>query len=182
MQRAVSARGAFLHLLCLFTLVFLLGGCKADSFNNKLKSAEDELSMGNRITQDLSTTPVLIPPPVAARHTIAMAIDSLLSDKYDANEIRKTLTLMRKDPFIPRYLKVEAGYLLILLEKLEEQKKIANKNAAEKERVQREIKKEFEERYTAENDRLKQELDELRYKLQKIEEIHINTEKKRGIQ
>lgn len=138
--------------------------------------------MGNRITQDLSTTPVLIPPPVAARHTIAMAIDSLLSDKYDANEIRKTLTLMRKDPFIPRYLKVEAGYLLILLEKLEEQKKIANKNAAEKERVQREIKKEFEERYTAENDRLKQELDELRYKLQKIEEIHINTEKKRGIQ
>lgn len=182
MQRAVSARGAFLHLLCLFTLVFLLGGCKADSFNNKLKSAEDELSMGNRITQDLSTTPVLIPPPVAARHTIAMAIDSLLSDKYDANEIRKTLTLMRKDPFIPRYLKIEAGYLLILLEKLEEQKKIANKNAAEKERVQREIKKEFEERYTAENDRLKQELDELRYKLQKIEEIHINTEKKRGIQ
>lgn len=138
--------------------------------------------MGNRITQDLSTTPVLIPPPVAARHTIAMAIDSLLSDKYDANEIRKTLTLMRKDPFIPRYLKVEAGYLLILLEKLEEQKKIANKNAAEKERVQREIKKELEERYTAENDRLKQELDELRYKLQKIEEIHINTEKKRGIQ
>ncbi|HPD22113.1 MAG: hypothetical protein QM299_00045 [Pseudomonadota bacterium] len=138
--------------------------------------------MGNRITQDLSTTPVLIPPPVAARHTIAMAIDSLLSDKYDANEIRKTLTLMRKDPFIPRYLKIEAGYLLILLEKLEEQKKIANKNAAEKERVQREIKKEFEERYTAENDRLKQELDELRYKLQKIEEIHINTEKKRGIQ
>src|SRR5690606_3409716 len=133
-----------------------------------------ELSMGNRITQDLSTTPVLIPPPVAARHTIAMAIDSLLSDKYDANEIRKTLTLMRKDPFIPRYLKIEAGYLLILLEKLEEQKKIANKNAAEKERVQREIKKEFEERYTAENDRLKQELDELRYKLQKIEEIHIN--------
>lgn len=138
--------------------------------------------MGNRITQDLSTTPVLIPPPVAARHTIAMAVDSLLSDKYDANEIRKTLTLMRKDPFIPRYLKVEAGYLLILLDKLEEQKKIANKNAAEKERVQREIKKEFEERYTAENDRLKQELDELRYKLQKIEEIHINTEKKRGIQ
>ncbi len=138
--------------------------------------------MGNRITQDLSTTPVLIPPPVAARHTIAMAIDSLLSDKYDANEIRKTLTLMRKDPFIPRYLKIEAGYLLILLEKLEEQKKIANKNAAEKERVQREIKKELEERYTAENDRLKQELDELRYKLQKIEEIHINTEKKRGIQ
>lgn len=182
MQRAVSARGAFLHLLCLFTLVFLLGGCKADSFNNKLKSAEDELSMGNRITQDLSTTPVLIPPPVAARHTIAMAVDSLLSDKYDANEIRKTLTLMRKDPFIPRYLKVEAGYLLILLDKLEEQKKIANKHAAEKERVQREMKKELEERYTAENDRLKQELDELRYKLQKIEEIHINTEKKRGIQ
>ena len=138
--------------------------------------------MGNRITQDLSTTPVLIPPPVAARHTIAMAIDSLLSDKYDANEIRKTLTLMRKDPFIPRYLKIEAGYLLILLEKLEEQKKIANKHASEKERVQRELKKELEERYTAENDRLKQELDELRYKLQKIEEIHINTEKKRGIQ
>jgi hypothetical protein len=182
MQRAVSARGAFFPLLCLFTLVFLLGGCKADSFSSKLKSAEDDLSMGNRITQDLSAAPVLTPPPVAARHSIAMAVDSLLDDRYDANEIRKTLTLLRKDPFIPRYLKVEAGYLLILLDKLEAQKGIAEKHASEKERVQRELKKELEEKYTAENDRLKQELGELRYKLQKIEEIHINTEKKRGIQ
>ncbi len=111
-----------------------------------------------------------------------MAVDSLLSDSYDASEIKKTLTLLRKDPFIPRYLKVEAGYLLILLDKLETQKRLAEKHAAEKERVQREIKKELEEKYMAENDRLKQELDQLRYKLQKIEEIHINTEKKRGIQ
>jgi hypothetical protein len=182
MQRAVSAKGAFFPLLCLFTLVFLLGGCKADSFSNKLKSAEDDLSRGNRVVQDLSAAPALIPPPVAARHTIAMAVDSLLSDRYDASEIKKTLTLLRKDPFIPRYLKVEAGYLLILLDKLETQKRLAEKHASEKERVQREIKKELEEKYTAENDRLRQELDELRYKLQKIEEIHINTEKKRGIQ
>jgi hypothetical protein len=182
MQRAASARAAFFPLLCLFTLVFLLGGCKADSFSSKLKCAEDELSFGNRVGEQLTGTPALIPPPVAARHTIAMVVDSLLSDKYEVRETRKTLSLLRKDPFIPRYLKVEAGYLLVLLDKLEAQKRLNEKHSAEKERIQREFKKELEDKYTAENDRLRKELDEMKYKLQKIEEIHINTEKKRGIQ
>lgn len=111
-----------------------------------------------------------------------MVVDSLLSDKYEVRETRKTLSLLRKDPFIPRYLKVEAGYLLVLLDKLEAQKRLNEKHSAEKERIQREFKKELEDKYTAENDRLRKELDEMKYKLQKIEEIHINTEKKRGIQ
>ncbi len=113
---------------------------------------------------------------------MAMIVDSLLSDQYDPKETRKTLSLLRKDPFIPRYLNIEAGYLLVLLDKLEAQKRISERHAAEKERIQRELRKELEDKYTAENDRLKKELDELKYKLQKIEEIHINTEKKRGIQ
>jgi hypothetical protein len=182
MQRAALARAAFFPLLCLFILVFVLGGCQADSFNSKLKHAEDELSFGNRAGEQLTDTPVLIPPPVAARHTMAMIVDSLLSDQYDPKETRKTLSLLRKDPFIPRYLNIEAGYLLVLLDKLEAQKRISERHAAEKERIQRELRKELEDKYTAENDRLKKELDELKYKLQKIEEIHINTEKKRGIQ
>jgi len=163
-------------------LIILLGGCKADSFTNELKCAEDDLSFGNRVGKDLEAAPVLIPPPVAARHTIALVMDALLSDEYNAQEVRKTLSLLRKDPFIPRYLKVEAGYLLVLLNKLEGQKRLNEKHVAEKERIQQEFKKELEEKYAAENDRLRKELDELKYKLQKIEEIHINTEKKRGIQ
>lgn len=182
MQRALSARAAYFPLLCLLALGILLGGCRADSFTSTLKHAEDDLSLGNRAGENLAEAPPLTPPAIAARHTIALVVDSILSGDYNAAQVCDTLTLVRKDPFIPRYLKVEAGYLLVLLGRLEEHRKLNEEYSLEKESRERQIRKNLEEKYVAENERLRRELDELKYKLQKIEEIHISTEKKRGIQ
>lgn len=172
----------YLPLLCLLALGILLGGCRADSFTSTLKSAEDDLSSGKRAGEHLAEAPPLTPPSIAARHTIALSVDSILSGNYNAQEVRTTLSLVRKDPFIPRYLKVEAGYLLVMLDRLEEQRKLNERYVQEKDRREKQIRKELEDKYVAENDRLRRELEELKYKLQKIEEIHISTEKKRGIQ
>lgn len=137
--------------------------------------------MGKPMGEQLKKVkPDLAPPSVESRYKIALAVDSALSEKYDENEVvemRKSLAKIRKDPLVPHYLKIEAGYVLELLEKIEGVKQQGRAASQQKEKVAEEndrMKKELEE--------MKKELQELKYKLEKIEEIHINTEKKRGVQ
>ena len=92
-------------------------GCTANLFLNKLGDAEENLSFGKPVQEDLHVTPPLMPPSVQARHTIAMAIDSLIKGDYIYKDIKVSLDTIRKDTFIPQYLKVEAGYLLVLIER-----------------------------------------------------------------
>jgi len=136
----------------------------------KMVAAEDALSHGKPIGVDLSDVPLIVPPSVAARHKIALAIDSVIEGDYTYKELAVSLKDIRNDPYVPRYLKVEAGYLLLVVEKMEharhERDRLAKKNeACEREREQ-----------------MKGELEEMRYKLEKIEEIHIDIEKRRGKQ
>ena len=180
MQRVKLVRVVFLHLVSLSILPVLLGGCTLSLFNHKIDEAEELLSAGKPLSEQMKVKPDIAPPSVIARLTIARAMDTLLSDKYDENdvqEIRKNLSQIRKDPLLPNYLKTEAGYILILIDKIENLKH------------QNKISSQQKEKCIAENERLRKELeelkkdqDELKFKLRKIEEIHINTEKKRGAQ
>ena len=133
-------------------------------------AAEDRLSYGKPIGDGLKDIPAIVPPSVTARHKIALAIDSIIEGHYNYKDIKKTLIDIRQDPYIPRYLKVEAGYILIMVEKIESEHKIQDK-----------MSKKYEQCSRA-REQMKGELKELKYKLEKIEEIHIDVERRRGMQ
>lgn len=180
MQRATLERGAFFLLPCLFILMLLLGGCTADLTTRDLREAEDNLSYGKPAGEKVKGKPLVISPTVEAKYTIARAMDFVISEKNDDGEFqetRKNLSSIRKNPLLPHYLKVEAGYIMVMLDKIEDLKRLNRASSLQKEKCADEVG-----RVKDENDRMKKELEELRYKLQKIEEIHINTEKKRGVQ
>ncbi len=84
---------------------------------------------------------------------------------------------VRKNPLMPRDQKIKAGYVIVLFDRIETLRKQSRAVAGQKDKVLVEA-----DGLKAENDKLRKDLEELRYKLQKIEEIHINTEKKRGMQ
>lgn len=191
MQRVVWAKGVFLPFLFLLTLNLLLSSCEANLFLGKIGSAEDKLSYGKSIGDELSDIPMIVPPSVTARHQIAMAIDSIIEGHYKYKDIQETLTDIRQDPYIPRYLKVEAGYILVLVEKIEGERRVqeetAKKYNASAKNLAETAKKydqcmQARELVKQENEQMKVELKELKYKLQKIEEIHIDIEKRRGMQ
>ncbi len=170
----------YLRFLYLLILTALLEGCAAEIYNFKLENIENNISAGRPAGEQLKAPAALMPPSLAARQTIAMAMVSILNDKYDegsGQDIRKGLVQIRKNPLVPRYLHVEAGYVLELFDKIESLKH-QNRSTVQ----QREKCLQDSDRMKQENDRIKKETDELKYKLQKIEEIHINTEKKRGMQ
>ena len=174
----------FLPFLFLLTLNLLLTGCEANLFLGKMGAAEDKLSYGKPIGGDLNDIPTIMPPSVTARHRIALAIDSIIEGDYNYKDIKETLTDIRQDPYIPRYLKVEAGYILVLVEKVERERR-ARDEASKKYKASAKDLADTAKNYDQclqENEKMKGELKELKYKLQKIEEIHIDIEKRRGMQ
>ena len=191
MQRVVWARGVFSPFLFLLILNLLLSGCEANLFLGKMNAAEDRLSYGRTIGGNLEDLPAMVPPSVAARHKMALAIDSIMQGDYNYKDISEGLTGIRQDPYLPRYLKVEAGYILVLVEKMERSRRAEDKmtekykqSAKDTERLQVELKKIKDKQKLSEQEsrQLKSELKELKYKLKKIEEIHIEVEKRRGMQ
>lgn len=158
----------------------ILGGCAADLTTRDLREAEDNLSYGKTMGEKAKTKALVLSPSIEAKYTIARAMDSIVTDKNDDNEVqetRKNLSNIRRNPLLPHYLKVEAGYIMVMLDKIEDLKRLNRSSSQQKDKCTDEVG-----RMKDENDRMKKELEELRYKLQKIEEIHINTEKKRGVQ
>lgn len=191
MQRVVWARGVFSPFLFLLILNLLLSGCEAGLFLGKMNAAEDRLSYGRTIGDDLDDLPAIVPPSVAARHKMALAIDSIMQGDYNYKDISEGLTDIRQDPYLPRYLKVEAGYILVLVEKMERSRRgrdiMSEKYkqcAKDSELLLGELKQIKDEQKLSEQEstQLKSELEQLRYKLKKIEEIHIEVEKRRGMQ
>jgi hypothetical protein len=142
------------------------------------------MSYGKSIGNDLDEIPPMMPPSVVARHKIASALDSIIKGDYNYKDITNILIDIRQDPYIPRYLKVEAGYILVLVEKIERERRVRDEtskkyNASTKDLAETAGKY---DRCLQENERMKNELKELKYKLEKIEEIHIDIEKRRGMQ
>lgn len=136
----------------------------------KMEAAEDELSHGKPISIGLDNIPFMVPPSVTARHKIALAIDSIIEGDYNYKKLSGSLKDIRNDPYVPRYLKVEAGYILVIAEKMEHARQDLDRLSKKNEACERE------------REQMKSELEELKYKLEKIEEIHIDIEKRRGKQ
>ncbi|HHO75708.1 MAG TPA: hypothetical protein ENN05_04685 [Deltaproteobacteria bacterium] len=139
-------------------------------FLGKMDAAEQELSHGKSMSIDLGDIPLMVPPSVIARHKIAIAVDSIIDGRFNYKKLSESLTEIRNDPYVPRYLKVEAGYVLVLMERIEragdDLESMSKKNDA-CERAQ---------------EQMRGELEEMKYKLDKIEEIHIDSQKRRGMQ
>ena len=184
MQKVAWAKGVFLLFLFLLTLSLLLSGCEANLYLGKMGVAEDKLSYGKPIGDELNDAPAIVPPSVTARRRIALAIDSILEGHYNYKDIKGTLIDIRQDPYIPRYLKVEAGYVLVLVEKIELERRVLDETANKYKASAKDLAETGEkyDRCLQENVQMKGELKELKYKLQKIEEIHIDSEKRRGMQ
>jgi len=169
----------------LFLLLFTLLGCAPTKlFLGKLDAAEDEIARGKPYGYDLAHKPALLPPSYDARHRLALIVESVLLGAYSYPEVRKDLEGIREDPHLPKYLRVEAGYLLVLFDELqrtrrevqhlsEEMKKCSDHSEKAQKTIE-ELKKHIEEKH--------KELEVLTFKLNKLEEIHLDTEKRRGTQ
>jgi len=167
----------FFLLPCLLIQGLFLEGCTAKRFIAGLETAEETISDGKPLEGDLKIDPSVVIPEYIARQQIVNIMNSLLVEEYSLKDIRRELINIRKEPFIPRYLKIEAGYILILAERIEELHNSRDSIVQKSGKVIQEF-----ESVKKDNQSLKKELEEFIYKLKKLEEIYINTEKRRDMQ
>ncbi|MGC9323847.1 MAG: hypothetical protein ACP5G0_03765 [Desulfomonilia bacterium] len=166
-------------------LIIILPGCAPTKlFIGKLDAAEEELAQGRHVGETLSLKPALLPPSYDARHKIALVMESVLKDEVPSPQIVEDLKGIRNDPYLPSYLKVEAGYILVLLEKMGQLK---SERASLSEKLQtcsadtEKIKRAYEELKKL-NEEMKKDVELLNFKLKKLEEIYLDTQKRRGTQ
>jgi len=170
MSRAPMVKAVPFHLICLCLVSCLMFACTSLSGTNRLMQAEDKLAAGN--TVDIKDIKVKgwLPPGATARQDIALALNAMLKDTQNTSYAKKLLRNVMEDPLTPRHLEIEAGYMLTLIELIEAQnKEISKLDQGLRTSTEREKK-------------LKKERDDLMYKLKKMEEIYIHTEKRRGMQ
>jgi DNA repair ATPase RecN len=122
-----------------------------------------------------------------ARHKIASIMDSIVKGEYAFGTMKAELEEIQGTTFAPDYLKIEAGYLLTLLERMETLQKSAAKakeyaKEIEEQKRNVEVAKKELEALKKENEDIKKEIELLSYKLKKLEEIHIESVKRRGKQ
>jgi hypothetical protein len=148
-------------------------------------SAEDKLSHGGAIDETLKKeTPPVLPPSVAARYKLALIMDTIIRGEASLPAAEAELKEIRDSVIIPGYLKVEAGYLLALIEKMEGIQKSVNVQAAKNKECTKEGEdlKKVVEQTKKENEDIRKEIELLSYKLKKLEQIHIESVKRRGTQ
>jgi predicted RNase H-like nuclease (RuvC/YqgF family) len=168
-------------------MMLLFQGCATELLNTRIDAAEKSLSQGKASTEDLKSMNPLLPPSLVARHKIALIMDSIIKGEYAFSVMKADLDEIRGKAFVPDYLKVEAGYLLALIERMETFQKSAaraKEYAKESEELRRSL-----EQVKKENEGLKKELEDIKketellsYKLKKLEEIHLESVKRRGKQ
>lgn len=188
MHKAVRARGVFfLSVFLLLMTMLLFQGCATEILNTKIDAAEKSLSQGTPAGNDLKAMNPEFPPSLAARHKIALIMDSIIRGEHAFGVMKTDLEEIRAKAFIPAYLKVEAGYLLTLIERMETLQKSAARTkeyAREGEELKKsldQVKKE-NETLKKENEDIKKEVEMMSYKLKKLEQIHLESVKRRGKQ
>ena len=167
--------------------MLLFQGCATEILGKKTDSAEKSLSYGKASEENLKTSEPVFPPSLVARHKIALIMDSIVRGEYAFSVMKTDLEEIRDQTLLPGYLKVEAGYLLVLLERMETFQKSAAKAkeyAKESEELKRSLEQARKEIETLkkENEDIKKEIDLLSYKLNKLEQIHLESVKRRGKQ
>ncbi len=124
----------------------------------------------------------LLTPSVTARYKLALAMDSFIRGDASSGAVAQDLKKIREDPFTPTNQKTEAGYLLLLMERIESLQKSLNAQALKGKECARdgdELRKAYDQ-LRKENEDVRKEVELLTFKLKKLEQIHIETEKRRG--
>ncbi len=160
--------------------MLILQGCAKEFLSTRIDSAENKLSHGKVSEENLKEMNPLLPPSLVARHKMALVMESIVKGDFSYSAVKADLTEIRNSSFTPDYLSVEAGYLLILIEKMEGLSKAAAR-AKECAKESDEMKRGLDQ-VRKENDDLKKEIEDLNFKLKKLEEIHIESVKRRGKQ
>jgi hypothetical protein len=178
-DRAAFFRSAFLLLVT----TLILQGCASELFSSRLDSAENKIAQGRPANGDLKKGSIpLLPPSVTARYKIALAMDSFVRGEAPPGTIAQELKKIREDSFTPSNQRIEAGYLLLLIERIETLQKSLNAQTLKGKEYAKEgdeLKKAYEQ-LKKENEDTRKEVELLTFKLKKLEEIHIETEKRRG--
>jgi len=170
-------------------LEIIITGC-APWIPPEIMSAEDSVAAGKGLK---STSSIDIPidnPDVAARKKIILIVNSIITEEYSTDETIEVLRAIQNNPEVSRDLKIEAGYIISMVETISSRNKdidrLQNKNTKcsnEKSDLEKSLKedelllKEKEELITI----LVGEKQDLKFKLQKLEEIYQKSEKRRGL-
>jgi len=174
--------------------MLIFQGCAKELVTTKLDAAEHRLSLGKAPEESLKGIKPVLPPSLVARHRMALVMESMVKGDFSYATVKAVLTETRDSPFTPDYLRVEAGYLLTLVERMEGLDKTApraKEGAKDNDELKRNLdqaRKELDEarkeldQVRKESEGLKKEVEDLSFKLKKLEEIHIESVKRRGTQ
>lgn len=177
MHRARSAKAVSLLSVCLLFLSTLLPGCGA-LLTGKLQEAEYSVSTGKPYKGSLGINNSMVSPDILARKKLALAMNTVVKGDITFPEVKQTLRSINKDPYTSQDIKVEAGYLLMLVEKLEARQRDLDHTRQRLEKTQND-----KEALGREKDGiiagLTKERDDLAFKIKKLEEISTLTEKRR---
>jgi valyl-tRNA synthetase len=170
-------------------LEIILTGC-APLIPPEIMSAEDSLAAGKGLKSTSSLDIVIDHPDIAARKKIILIVNSIITEEYSTAETKAALNAIQNDPDVSRDFKIEAGYIISMIETIDSRNKdidyLQNKNSKclnEKSDLDKALKeadwllKEKEELITI----LVGEKQELKFKLQKLEEIYKKSERRRGL-
>ncbi len=170
MSKATMVRAVRFPLIYLYLVSCIMFACTSLSGTQTLRETEDTLATGKTVGLKDIRVKGWLPPGGKARQDIAIALNAMLKDTKNTGYAARLLNNVIQDPLTPRDLKIEAGYMLSLVRLIETQ----NKEISRLGQVLRTSEKRKE--------KLQKERDELMYKLKKMEEIYIHTEKRRGMQ
>lgn len=179
MHRARSARAASFLSVCLLLLSTLLPGCGA-LLTGKLQEAETSVSSGKPYKGTLGVNTALASPDILARKKLALAMNTVVKGDVAFPEVKQTLKSIQKDPYTSAELKVEAGYLFTLIEKLESRQRDLDHTRQRLDKTQKD-KDDLARDKDATIAQLTRERDDLAFKIKKLEEISTLTEKRREI-
>lgn len=181
MRTAARARAvSFLSVFLVPLMMLFFQGCTKELLSTRISTAEDRLSHGKAVEEDLKAMNPVLPPSLVARHKLALVMESIQKNEYTFSTVKADLEEIRDNSLNPSYLRTEAGYLLTLVEKMETLHRSAAK-AKELNKDNDELKRELEQA-RKENEEFRKEIESLSYKLKKLEEIHIDSVKRRGKQ
>jgi hypothetical protein len=131
---------------------------------------ENMIASGKAQKKEIQLDAVFVSPNLSARKQLACIMNSIIKDEYTSKKVLRELEAIRENRLVSSGLKTEAGYILVLVRMIDKNKKDMAKSRQENDAC------------ILEKDQLKKQLDEYKYKLEKLQQIYIDTEKRRDMQ
>jgi len=182
MPGAVLTKAALFISAFLLAFEIILTGC-APMVPPEILDAEDRIASGRTLDSTKSLDLKLSAPDMIARRKILLIVDSIINEEYSTAETKSALKGIQDDPEVSRDIKIDAGYLLSMVDKIDSRNKdierLQNKNSrlvGERNDAERALKDK-----DARIDELVTANEELQFKLKKLEETYQKAEKRRGI-